>query len=191
MKNYFVYLLLLLIGTFANAEGSTRLVDLSNQESKVEFLAIGKPSLLKINGTGGKLKGQLEVKGQQVSGQFVLPLDLISTGISLRDDHMKNKYLEVSKYPEATLQIAELKLDKDFFAVSGSQKNIPFKGKLRVHGAEKDIEGTVNIDSDEKSVSVFAQTKTVISAHQIDIPSYMGIKVADEVEITAQVKIKK
>ena len=181
----------LMVSSGVAAKTSGRVIQLDHEESKVEFLAIGKPSLLKINGTGGKLKGQLEVNGQQLSGQFILPVDLISTGISLRDDHMKNKYLEISKYPEATLQIAELILDKDFFSVNGSQKNVPFKGKLKVHGVEKDVEGMLNIDSDEKSVSVFAQTKTVISAHQIDIPSYMGIKVADEVEITAQLKIKK
>ena len=180
-----------MVSGVANAETAPRLVDLSTQDSKVEFLAIGKPSLLKINGTGGKLKGHIEVHDGRISGQFVLPLELITTGISLRDEHMKNKYLEVSKYPEAVLQIAELKLDKDFFSGIGIQKNIPFKGKLKIHGSEKDVEGTANIESDEKFVSVSAQTKTIISGHQIDIPSYMGIKVADEIQISAELKIRK
>ena len=33
-------------------------VDLTKQTSEVEFFAVGKPSLLKINGTGGKLIGK-------------------------------------------------------------------------------------------------------------------------------------
>lgn len=188
--------LFILFGTFiftlsAYAEVSTKVIDLVGQESKVEFLAIGKPSLLKINGTGGKLKGKIEVSGTKVTGQLSVALDLITTGLNLRDEHMKNKYLEIAKFPEASLQISELQLEKNLFTISGSQKGVPFKGKLKIHGVEKDIEGFADVDSDEKVVSISAQTKTSISAHQIDLPSYMGIKVADEVQITTQFKLKK
>lgn len=190
MRKIFILFGLLVFSRFTYAEVS-RVIDLGGQESKVEFLAIGKPSLLKINGTGGKLKGKIEVSGTKVTGQLLVPLDPVTTGINLRDEHMKNKYLEISKFPEASLQISELQLEKNLFIISGSQKGIPFKGKLKIHGVEKDIEGLADVDSDEKVVSISAQTKTSISAHQIDLPSYMGIKVADEVQITAQFKLRK
>lgn len=191
MRRLIVFLGLLISSLSTYAEVPARVIDLGGQESKVEFLAIGKPSLLKINGTGGKLKGKIEVSGTKVNGHLLVSLDPITTGISLRDEHMKNKYLEVAKFPEASLQISELQMEKNLFAHSGSQKGILFKGKLKIHGIEKDIEGSADVESDDKVVSISAQTKTSISAHQIDLPSYMGIKVADEIQITTQFKLKK
>ncbi len=196
MKNILIALTILL-SVFAEVSAdvksveTTKTIDLSSQESKVEFLAVGKPSLLKINGTGGKLKGQVQFKNLTVSADCTVALEGITTGIGLRDEHMKNKYLEISKFPEATLKISELKIEKDFLKENGIQKNIPFKGKLKIHGIESDIEGTADVDSEEKNISIQAQTKTNITAHKIDIPSYLGIKVADEVEIKVDLKIKK
>lgn len=196
MKNILITLTFLL-SVFSEAATDvkpleiTKTIDLSSQESKVEFLAIGKPSLLKINGTGGKLKGQIQFTNLIVSADCTVALDGITTGIGLRDEHMKNKYLEIGKFPEATLKISELKIDKDFLKEKGIQKNIPFKGKLKIHGSESDIEGTADIDSDDKNISIQAKTKTNITAHKIDVPSYLGIKVADEVEIKVDLKIKK
>lgn len=196
MKNLLITLTILL-SVFAEAatdkkpQETTKTIDLSSQESNVEFLAVGKPSLLKINGTGGKLKGQVKFTNLIVSADCTVPLEGITTGIGLRDEHMKNKYLEIGKFPEATLKISELKIEKDYFKEKGIQKNIPFKGKLKIHGNESDIEGTADIDSDDKNISIQAKTKTNITAHKIDVPSYLGVKVADEVEIKVDLKIKK
>lgn len=183
--------LILLSLTAYSAPSSKRIIDLSKQDSKVEFLAIGKPSLLKINGKGGKLNGQLEVENKNVTGLLSVLLDPMTTGIALRDEHMKQKYLETGKFPEATLKITQLTMDKDYFAETGSQKNVPFKGLLKVHGIEKEVEGTADLDSNENTVNVKAKTQTQITSHNIDLPSYLGVKVADKVEINTETSIKK
>ena len=59
-------------------------VDLSQQKSDVDFFATGKPSLLKINGTGGKLIGNLELDKNQVKGRLKVKLDEFTTGIDLK-----------------------------------------------------------------------------------------------------------
>lgn len=197
MKKNIILALTILLSIFAEAATdvkppeTTKTIDLSSQESKVEFLAVGKPSMLKINGTGGKLKGHVRFTNLIVDADCTVPLEGITTGIGLRDEHMKNKYLEIAKFPEATLKISELKIEKDFLKEKGIQKNIPFKGKLKIHGNESDVEGTADIASDDKNISIQAKTKTNITAHKIDVPSYLGIKVADEVEIKVDLKIKK
>lgn len=195
MKIIFILSFLFSTITLATADVKPQAVpkifDLSTQESNVEFTAIGKPSLLKINGTGGKIKGRASFTDLLVSADFIVPLDTIVTGVSLRDKHMKEKYLEIEKFPEATLKITDLKMEKDFLKDKGTQKNMSFKGKLKIHGTESDIEGTADIESEEKVISIHAKTKTNITAHKINLPSYLGIKVADEVEIKADFKIKK
>lgn len=176
----------------ANAAiNAKREIDLASQESKVEFLAIGKPSLIKIHGSGSRIKGKIESNANAISAQFIVPLKPLTTGVEMRDEHMKTKYLEVEKYPDAVLKISELKLASDPFQKSVDLKDVPFNGKLQIHGEEKDVSGTFDVVSDEKSVSIKAKTKTTIPAHKIAIPSYMGIKVADDVEISAEIKIKK
>lgn len=166
-------------------------IELSSQESTVEFLAVGKPSMLKITGTGGKLKGHVDFSGLNVTAECIVPLDTVTTGIDLRDRHMKNKYLETSKFPEATLVITDLILEKNYLLEQGEQKNVPFKGKLKIHGEESNVEGLANLISDNKTITILAITKTNITAHKIDVPSYLGVKVADEVEIKVNLKIKK
>lgn len=181
-----------LIFAAANASQSdSKIFDLATQESKVEFNAVGKPSMLKINGTQGKLTGKVEVNGQAVNGEFVVPLDSVTTGISLRDEHMKKKYLETEKYPNAILKIKDLKLAKNFLKEIGSQKGVPFVGTLNIHGNESPVEGTADIEANDKIISIVAKTKTNITAHKIDLPTYLGVKVADVVDILTELKLKK
>lgn len=192
--NFFCYLILISTAAFAVPDKvlvSSKSFDLSKQDSKVEFWAVGRPSVLKINGTGGKLTGKVDFNGSQGSGEFIVPLEPITTGISLRDDHMKKKYLEIEKYPTATLNITEIKFEKDFLKEKGVQKNIPFKGKLLIHGNESEVQGTADIESTDQIISIQAKTKTNITNYKMDIPSYLGIKVADEVEINVDLKITK
>lgn len=168
-----------------------KIIDLSKHNSKVEFLAIGKPSLLKINGTGGKASGNLEIEDKKVTGTIAVPLNTLTTSIDLRDEHMKQKYLEIEKFPEATLKITDFTMDRNYLEVEGTQKNVPFKGLLKVHGVEKEVEGTADLESTKQLLRVVAQTNTNITNHSIDLPSYLGVKVADKVDIKVEFEIKK
>ena len=103
------FLGLLLIPTLSFASVK---VDLSQAPSGVEFLAVGKPSALKINGTGGKLAGTIEVDGTEIKGRILVKINDFSTGISLRDQHMKEKYLETEKFSDAWLEIKKIELDR-------------------------------------------------------------------------------
>lgn len=191
MKYFILVTTLFLTSVGFSQTGLKRTIDLSKEDTKVAFLAVGKPAMLKINGTGGKVKGLLEVENTLVKGSLNVPLQDMTTGIALRDEHMKKKYLETDKFPDATLQITDFKMEKDFFNSTGSQKNVPFKGKLTIHGVEKDVEGTADIESSDSLVLVQAKANTNITAHKIDLPSYLGVKVADEVAIQTELKIKK
>ena len=71
------------------------------KEVKIGFAASG-PAGLKIEGS------TKELTVTEADGNVVVdvPLASLATGIALRDQHMKDKYLEVSKYPLATLTVA-------------------------------------------------------------------------------------
>src|ERR1700751_6375117 len=71
----------------------------------VEFMAIGKPAFIKIHGTGAAAKGLFVVDGDKVAGQLDFELSSLNAGIETRNEHMKTKYLEVEKFPTATLAL--------------------------------------------------------------------------------------
>ena len=66
----------------------------SAKDAHVEFEAAG-PAGMKIEGT----TTDLNVSTTAGTSSSTVPLANLSTGIALRDQHMKEKYLEVPKYP--------------------------------------------------------------------------------------------
>jgi polyisoprenoid-binding protein YceI len=173
------------------AQPSKRSVDLSSQNTSVEFLAIVKPGSLRINGTGAKVGGNISIVDKSLTGDLLVHLSELKTGIGLRDEHMKDKFLETSKYPDATLKITEMTLSQDPFVTPIKLSGVPFKGTLTVHGTENSIEGSADIDSMANDVNVEVKTKTTISNHKIEKPSYLGVKVDDVIELLAHLKLKK
>lgn len=165
-------------------------MELPQAKANVEFLAIGKPSMLKIRGVAKPkddkptLDGQLKLAGGKVAAEAKLPLDTLETGIALRDRHMKEKYLETAKFPQAEFTMTELTLPEALKAGEGTAKEVPFKGKLKIHGVEKEVAGTVDITLEKAKGAFDFQFKTKITDYAISLPSFMGVTVAEEVQVT-------
>lgn len=186
------YYILLFVAFTSHAAFAAQKYDLSKQETSVEFLAVGKPSMLKINGTGAKLSGQIEVSGNQISGDCTVALNQLTTGIDLRDKHMKEKYLETAKYPEATFTISKIDLPLDFVNQKKSFSAVPFEGKMKVKNVEKEVRGLADVDTSTANlIKVSTEFKSQISSFQMDIPTYLGVKVADEVTVKTTMQLKK
>lgn len=148
--------------------------ELSLAKGHVTFLARANPGFMKIEGKATQNpKGVLHHSPEGFSGIVTLSLDSLETGIDLRDEHMKEKYLEVKKFPEAKLELK-------------SARNGKFIGALSLHGNTKEIEGTYSYEDQE----LIAAFEIKVSDYKIDVPSWMGVTVADKVEIKIQSKLK-
>ncbi|MCO5141577.1 MAG: YceI family protein [Oligoflexia bacterium] len=167
------------ISAFAN-------IPLDIASGELEFLATGKPSMLKIKGKSNDLNGNLEVKNKKLSGTIIVKIDSFDTGIDLRNKHMKEKYLETEKYPEATLSIQDLAVSDDFENKLDS-KEAPFTGTLEFHGVKKAVEGTFQIQKGKLNANFKIQLKDFA----IPVPSYLGITVADIVDVQTTALIQK
>jgi polyisoprenoid-binding protein YceI len=185
---------LLLVGPISASTAPGRSLDLAAAKSKVEFLAIGRPSMLKIRGTAKPegeakaLEGALKIQGDSVTGSAKFALDSLDTGMALRNRHMKEKYLETSKYPKAEFSLTDLRLPAALKAGDGAAKDVPFKGTLTVHGVAKPVEGKANIERKAGAVQFEFTFSTRITSHSIELPSFMGVTVAEEVEIRVAVE---
>jgi polyisoprenoid-binding protein YceI len=177
-----IFCALTALSTTAYAKAS---IDLSKGKSSVRFEAIGKPSFLKIKGVddGGQgLSGSMSREGVSVAGKAVFRLDALSTGLELRDSHMKEKYLEIAKFPTAELVIRKLPWGPrdagDFAEVKGT-----FAGELTLHGMTKEVLGEATVERDGGELEATVSFTIKLTDFQIGIPSFQGITVADEVVV--------
>lgn len=184
MKSIILVLFLISPAVFAKTPVSREL-KAQPQKGQVMFEAVGKPSFLKIKGQGEGPEGRINI-GSTVSGQFKFKLQSLSTGIALRDQHMKEKYLQLDKYPTAEIKIASV---ENFDPNSLQAEGLPFQGTLTVHGVEKPVKGTVDIKKIDMGYKVSAKFDAKISDHAIDVPSYTGITVADQVKVSVETEL--
>lgn len=148
---------------------------------RVEFLALATPGALKISGKQSgspAIKADIKIENQQVVGSSTVQLDSFSTGIGLRDRHMKENYFEASKFPESTFTYKKLILPPDF-----KGEKIPFEGVLKLHGVEKPVSGFVLSEKKDSQLILNHQFKIKTSDFGIQTPNYMGVVMGEEVEI--------
>ena len=184
MKKFAMIVLFLAQGALAKTQTDTGAATLRTVpgQGQVNFEAVGKPSFMKIRGEGEGVRGEVRV-GKTIEGTFQFNLETLKTGISLRDRHMKEKYLEIEKFPKAELQIVSV--DK-FDPALATLQSTPFKGNLVIHGVTKPVIGTAKIEKTAKGYKVQAQFDAKISDHTIGVPSYAGVTVADVVKVEVQ-----
>lgn len=169
MKKFMVLFCLLV------SSSNAALLDLKADQSEVEFLAVGKPSFLKIKGVTKALSAELDINEQKlISGTLDVDLNQIETGIELRDEHMKDNYLKTREFPKAILTMKDLPLDFEG----------EFLAELTLHGHTQ----SVKIEISKEDLKRQASFKINIQDFNIPVPSYQGITVAKEVTVTTKLE---
>lgn len=159
---------------------------LNSTQGTVEFLAVGRPSALKVHGKANGADGTFKVESGQASGEARFQLASLDTGIETRTKHMKEKYLEVTKYPETRLKLNSFALPSGLLSGDAKSEEVPFSGVLSLHGTEKPVSGKVTLERKGNTFSVDASFSVKIADYTIPNPGYLGITMADEVQITVK-----
>jgi polyisoprenoid-binding protein YceI len=157
---------------------------------QVEFNATGRPSALKIKGTGTQLKPQLELTQGKLKGSVEFDLTSLETGLSLRDKHMKEKYLEVEKFPKSTFELNETPLPEALTQPgNGAESPLPLKGKLTLHGVTREVDVTATASKAEGVFKIQAQFDIKLTDYGISIPKFAGITVAEDVKLNISLSL--
>ena len=151
---------------------------LAIKAGKVEFLAIGKPSFLKVRGVGSAPSGTLKLKGTKASGEFTFELSSLDTEIALRNEHMKDKYLEVGKFPKATIRF------QDAETKDGTKTSVA--AELELHGVKKPVVLEAELKPDGETKKASGSFKFKLTDFSIAIPSHLGVTIADEVTVNIE-----
>ena len=181
-----ISIILLFFGSLAFGAGPAKSsLNLDQGTGSIEFHATGHPSSIKIVGKGSAPHGKLTFTDLDVSGETTFDLSSLDTGIEMRNKHMKEKYLEVQKFPQAKLNITHLVFAQPL-TENQTLDRVPFTGNLSLHGVEHPVSGTVHLDKKGNKISINAEFSLKIRAFSITEPSFAGISMADEVLINIQ-----
>lgn len=97
-------------------------------EGTVEFLTEDTTGWITIKGTGGTIKGDTDK-------ELIVDLATFDTKDKLRNEHMREKYLETAKFPTATLKLDAPKPGAKF----------AWSGLLTIKGQTKPVKGTATL----------------------------------------------
>jgi polyisoprenoid-binding protein YceI len=153
----------------------------SPSETKVGFTATG-PAGLKIEGK----TPDLTVADANGNLQLTVPLANLSTGIDLRDRHMKEKYLEVGKFPSAVLTVARSALK---LPAGGDQVELDVPGTLALHGTTKPVTVHYGAKADGGGFAANGKFNINMNDYGIQVPSYLGVTVKPDVVVTASFRV--
>jgi polyisoprenoid-binding protein YceI len=121
-------------------------------------------------------------------GKIVLTVSLsnLATGIALRDRHMRDKYLEVGKYPVATLTVVR---DQLKIPANGESVQSDVQGTLDLHGQSRAV--TVHYDAKGDGGALVAHGRFHIDMGDfgISVPSYLGVTVNPPVDVLASFRV--
>lgn len=132
---------------------------------------------------GFKLEGKTSELTVQDNGDtllFTVPLKTLDTGIGLRNRHMREKYIEVDKHPDATLKVskAALKLPTADATTSGE---VP--GVFTVRGKSKEVKVLYKLDCKAGTCQVDGDFAINLRDYDIQIPSYLGVTVKPDMTV--------
>lgn len=183
--------LALSVPLFATVSPDTSIIDLEKSKSAVQFLAVGSPSAIKIRGTlnDGRpaVSGILRIEADVLTGSAVVLLDEFDTGMSLRNKHMKEKYLETQKWPTTRLVLSKMNLPQGFQQETYEAANIPFEGLLSLHGVEKRVSGVGSLKKKRNELRANFEFKFPLAQFGIETPTFMGVSVTQDVTVTVAI----
>jgi len=132
-------------------------------------------------GVDGKTH-ELRVEDDGTTLKITVPLAGLQTGIGLRDKHMREKYLQVDKFPDAILEVpwSGVKLPGDGQSGEGSAP-----GKMTLHGKSKDVQVKYRIVRTGTRYQVTGNVPVNLKDYDIEVPSYMGVTVQPDIDASA------
>ena len=141
--------------------------------------------------TTSSVSGQVTVdeRARELAGAFTVDLRTLDAGIGLRTTHMKDNYLEVGRGPTfAAAVLTDIVLDAPPAKVPNGP--VGFRGQLTLHGQTRPVTG--NVDLSRKGLRLDVKVRFVIriDAFQIAKPTYLGLGVGNELEVTVRASLQ-
>lgn len=146
----------------------------------VSFDATGHPGMLDLTGKTNQMT--LEDQGDKLV--FHVNMNTVSTGIDLRDEHMRSKYVQTDKYPEVVLTVPKSSIT--FPTEKGQSAKGTVDAIFTAHGMDEPVKVNWRIKRTKTGWSVKGDFEFDTSKHGIEIPSFLGVTVDPQMRAHAK-----
>lgn len=176
MKSLSLFITAMLFVQFSNAQ------TFSTETGYVQFLSDA--PLEKFVGKSSTLTGMVVLDSNFVD--FYVDLNTVETGISLRDEHMRENYLETDSFPFAEFTG---RFSPAIDASVSDTQHVVVKGSFTIHGVTHPMEVPGKIVAKKGALHIRADFTVKLSDHNIEIPSVVYRKLDEDQEVSLRVDL--
>jgi len=143
--------------------------------SKVGFFS--EAPIENITAVNSKSTSAIDISNGKMA--FSVPIQYFVFDKSLMQEHFNDQYMESDKFPKSTF-VGQI---NNFNPEIKEEQKVIAKGKLLIHGIEKDVsvEGTIKLD--KKSVVIDSEFFVRLEDYGIKIPQIVWQNIAEEIKI--------
>lgn len=132
----------------------------------------------------GTIVADLANLADSVQVHVVVDLASMTTGIGMRDKHMREQHLETDKFPEAVFTGGTILSCEPPRLLPGTAAHAVVAGVFSLHGVSQTIEVPVDLTlGADGSLAVQAAFPVLLSDHDIARPRMLVLKLADEQQV--------
>jgi polyisoprenoid-binding protein YceI len=126
-----------------------------------------------------------ELRADEQGGIVVVVVALggLKTGIALRDRHMRERYLEVDKFPNAELRVARGALQ---VPAPETETSATATGTVTLHGQSKPVRFSYVAKRQGGAIRVAGAMRVNMKDFGIQAPSYLKIAMNPEVDVAVR-----
>lgn len=142
MRRLVVITFLLASSAITFAQNATKTFYVNDEKKRDIVVFTSKAPLETIKGTTAEARGFVAVDPADISAakaRFEVDLASLKTGIGLRDEHMREQYLETNKYPNAVFELTRIASSSDKELLDQKSNQIMAEGNFSVHGVTRTI----------------------------------------------------
>jgi len=182
MKIKQMFLCALLAGFATNALADQTYV--LTKKNKIQFISKITGGSFDTKSTSAEGTITMDDTGQKlISASISVPVKSLDTGLSMRNEHMQKKYLEVAKFPDITFTIKE--------ANSDLKPETTVRGNFSIHGVQKEVEIPVTTSTNEKNITIKSQFPINILDYGIEQPKFAVVKMEPDVQLSIELSFEK
>jgi polyisoprenoid-binding protein YceI len=146
-----------------------------------------------VNGTGNRFSGTITGDPADITtAKIELKLDPKSfdTDNEKRDKDLRDKCMEVSKYPFVEFISQSIQADQKELKAGQTQK-ATIQGTLKMHGLEKQVTVPVNLQLSEDTLTADGEMAIVLDEWKILRPKVLLVQLQNDVKIKFKVGAKR
>jgi polyisoprenoid-binding protein YceI len=141
-----------------------------------------------FEGTTHRIDGYVFWKGDSLAAgdaydgsdlYFEVPLAAPSTGIDLRDRHMRENYLHTDRYPYVSYKGHILRIERG----SGDSLRVVSSGVVELHGTKRNYDIVCDLSGSRTSYKVSAAFEIKLPDFEIEVPSLMFMKISEIIQV--------